>query len=114
MIGQAARKPSKYRAVKTIRDGITFASKREAARYNQLRLLERGERIRGLKLQHEYRLEVNGLLICKYRSDFEYEELRRDGAWLAVTEDCKGFKTPAYRLKRKLMMALHGIEIRES
>lgn len=109
----------KYRNSPTLALGLKFPSKRQARRYEQLRLLEKGGRVRGLlndvqhKAQLTYRCEVNGLLICKYIADFQYEELI-DGAWVRVTEDSKGFKTPAYVLKRKLMRACHGIELRET
>jgi hypothetical protein len=44
-------KPSKYRAIPTTVDGIRFDSKREAARYGELKLLEKAGHIRGLTLQ---------------------------------------------------------------
>lgn len=100
---------SKYRNRKTEVDGITFDSKREAARYSELKLCERAGLISELKTQVRYRLEVNGHKICDYLSDFQYVE---NGA--LVVEDTKGFATPAYKLKRKLMLALHGIVIRET
>lgn len=95
---------SKYNAVPTIVDNVRFASKREAKRYSELKLLK----VKALVLQPEYELVVNGVLICKYRADFAY-----DGEGIKIVEDVKGFKTTAYRLKKKLMKALHNIEIRE-
>jgi hypothetical protein len=59
-------------------------------------------------LQPRYRLEVCGVHVCDYVADFRYEE---GGA--TVVEDAKGFKTAAYKLKKKLMKAIHNIEIRE-
>jgi ribosomal protein L25 (general stress protein Ctc) len=124
---------SKYRAVPTVVDGIRFASKREAKRYQDLKLLERAGQIAGLvydKKQLRWPLAVNGELICTYEADFSYW-VHVDGKTLKVIirgniietadvgkvrkviEDSKGFKTPAYRLKRKLMKAIHGIEIKE-
>lgn len=103
----------KYGNIKTVVDGIKFMSKREAARYQQLKLLEKAERIRGLKLQTRYELEVNGTRICRYVSDFDYEEFEK-GAWTPIVEDCKGFRTPEYKLKAKLMLACHRIAIRET
>lgn len=104
---------SKYRAKPIEIDGHRFPSQKEGARYRQLKLLEANGEVRNLRLQVEYRMEVAGVLICKYRADFVYEELRK-GEWISVCEDVKGYRTPEYRLKRKLMKACHGIEIRET
>jgi hypothetical protein len=115
MIDPPREKPvSKYRAKPTFVDGFRFDSKREAERWSQLQLLLKAGRIRNLERQVTYRLEIMGVLICKYRADFTYEELQRDGSWSAVTEDVKGYATDAYKLKKKMMKACHGIEVRES
>jgi hypothetical protein len=100
---------SKYRNIRTKVDGIEFASKKEAARYSELRLLERAGKISGLKLQVPYPIEINHVKICTYRADFVY--LTRPGL---MVEDVKGAKTPLYRLKKKLMRAIYGIEILET
>jgi hypothetical protein len=107
------RKYGKYGNIKTQVDGIKFSSKREAARYGQLKLLESAGRIRNLKLQVKYVLELNGTLICRYISDFNYDEFEK-GVWTPVVEDCKGFRTPEYKLKAKMMLACHGIVVRET
>lgn len=99
---------TKYHAKRTTIDGITFASQKEAKRYQELKLLERGGVISALAMQVPYVLSVNGDKICKYIADFAYVE----NATLVI-EDAKGFKTPVYRLKKKLLKALYGIEIRE-
>lgn len=108
----------KYRNKPTEVDGIKFPSKKEANRWKQLQLLEKNGEVRNIRRQVEYRLEVAGRLICKYRADFVYEELRSEvkvgGVWLEVVEDVKGFSTPIYVLKKKLMRACLGIEIREA
>ena len=103
----------KYRNKPTIVDGIRFASKKEAARWQQLLLLERNGEVRNIQLQVEYRLEIAGKLICKYRADFVYD-LKTRGEWERQVEDVKGVRTPVYGLKKKLMRALLGIEIREA
>lgn len=105
---------SKYKAVKTTVDGITFDSKKEAKRYGELKLLEKAGQISHLRLQHKWPLEINGFLICTYKCDFYYHEHFKDGGWDEVVEDVKGMKTPIYKLKKKLMKAIHGIEILES
>jgi len=94
-------------------DGIAFASKREATRYRDLRLLAGQGLIRDLKLQVPYNLMVNGLKVCQYRADFTYEEYSH-GIWTPVVEDSKGYRTAEYKLKRKLLQACFGITIRET
>lgn len=104
-------KRNKYNAVKTVVDGISFDSKREAARYGELCVLEKSGSISFMMFQPEFPCVVNGKLICKYRADFEYTE---NGA--RVTEDVKSkvtAKLPVYRIKKKLVEALHGITITE-
>lgn len=102
-------KPSKYRAIKTNVDGVVFDSRGEAGRYEQLKLLQRAGHISNLKLQPKFELMVNGILICRYVADFSYVENGKE-----VVEDFKGFKTPAYNLKKRLMLAIFGIKIFES
>lgn len=103
------KKRSKFGAVKTVVDGITFSSKAEASRYQNLKIQERLGAISLLTLQPSFELIVNGYKICSYVADFRYRK-----AGQSVIEDCKGFKTPVYRLKKKLMKAIYGIEIYES
>ena len=106
---------SKFGAVKTVVDGITFASKREASRYQELCLLQRAGHIRGLTCQVRYPLDVNGTHIADYVADFCYAEVGDAPVQVRfVVEDCKGMRTPIYRLKKKLMLACHGITIRET
>ena len=100
---------NKYRAVKTIVDGITFDSKAEARRYGNLKILERAGTIDSLELQPRYDLVVNGSKCGFYKADFRYNEDGRQ-----VVEDVKGMKTPVYNLKKKLIKAIYGIEIYET
>ena len=60
---------NKYRAVKTVIDGITFHSKKEAERYKILSLLESQGRIDNLRLQPRIALMVNGVKIGHYIAD---------------------------------------------
>jgi hypothetical protein len=101
---------SKYHARKTERDGIVFDSAAEANRYDELKLLERSGDISHLVLQPEFDCVVNGKHVCKYRADFQYVNLATQAI---ITEDVKGFRTAVYRLKKKLVEALHGIAITE-
>ena len=99
----------KYKAVKTEVDGITFDSKREAARYMELVLLERAGEISHLELQPSFVCMVNGHKICTYKADFRYFSASK-----SIVEDVKGVKTPVYRLKKKLVEALYpGVKIQE-
>jgi hypothetical protein len=102
---------SKYGAVRTVVDGLTFASKKEARRYSELRLLERAGEIGALTLQPRYPLKVNGKLVCTYVADFEYYPA--DPQKSKVVEDAKGVRTPAYVIKAKLFEALYGFKISE-
>lgn len=99
----------KYRNVRTEVDSMFFASKREAKRYTELRLLQKAGQISDLKTQVRYPLDVNGQPVCHYVADFTYAE---DGS--LVVEDSKGYRTPEFILKSKLMRAVHGIEVRET
>lgn len=104
----------KYRAIPTEIDGILFASKREARRYGELKLLVAAREITDLVLQPRYDLvvpNVDGGLdkICTYVADFEYTMLG-----IRITEDVKGVKTPLYKLKKKLLKSLHGISVLET
>lgn len=101
---------SKFNAVRCEADGIFFDSKKERDRYQQLKLLERGREIKNLKLQPAFPLIVNGVKIGTYKADFGYDDMRADQE---IVEDVKGFKTPVYRLKKKLVAAIYGIEVRE-
>ena len=110
---------SKYNAVRTTVDGITFASKAEARRYSELKLLEKAGEITHLELQPKYEIRLNGKKICNYIADFRYINRNqvhdRSGAQgCTVTEDVKGMKTPIYKLKKKLVEAMYpGVMIIE-
>jgi hypothetical protein len=89
-------------------DGIAFDSVAEARRWTQLQLLVRGGFIHNLERQITFPLIVNGIKICTYRADFVYDEFGE-----RKVEDVKGFLTPEYKLKKKMMAACHGIAIIE-
>ena len=111
--GAVARaKQPKYRNVKVTVDGITFDSKREAHRWGELRIAEKAGAIRFLRRQFTYAIVIDGVHVCSYVADFVYHE-KRDGAWWEVVEDAKGMRTREYQIKKKLMRAVYGIEIRE-
>lgn len=119
-------KSSKYGSSKTKVNGIVFDSRKEARRYQELLLLEKAGAIRDLQRQVKFVLiptqrepdtigvrggRKKGNLIekeCSYYADFVYQE---NG--MTIVEDTKGMKTPEYIVKRKLMLYIHGIRIRE-
>ena len=111
----AARGGSKYHAKKTVIDGIQFDSAKEAKRFTKLRAWEEAGKIQHLRLQVPFELvpsfECDGVKYreMKYVADFVYV---RDGK--VVVEDCKGFKTPEYKLKKKLMAYINHVNIEES
>lgn len=112
-------KPRKYRNQKTTLDGITFDSKREAQRYAELQALASRNLIEDLRHQVPFELapgvkfsgESRRKPALRYVADFAY---RLDGR--LVVEDVKSKVTAgaaAYRIKRHLMLSVHGIEVKE-
>ena len=85
-----------------------FASKAEGKRYSELKLLELGGVITDLKLQPRYKLTIGDSTICTYIADFSFHERGK-----FIVEDVKGVRTDVFKLKRKLMKAIHGIDITE-
>ena len=117
---------NKYRNKKVVYNGIVFDSKKEAQRYSELLLLENAGAISNLQMQVKYVLipaqrepsvpkkrggVKPGKLIereCSYIADFVYQENGK-----TIVEDTKGIRTKEYVLKRKLMLWVHGIRIKE-
>lgn len=109
---------NKFNAKKTRVGDIVLDSSGEAVRYQQLLLLEKGGVIRELQRQVRFPLIVNGrhittqdklgrLFPLNYVADFTYFENE-----IYVIEDFKGFDTPMSRLKRAIIEAILGVEIR--
>jgi len=101
------KRASKFNAQRTETEDGVFDSKREAVRFASLKMMAKGREITGLARQVRFDLNEGGT----YVADFIYLD-RRTQKW--VVEDCKGFRTPVYKRKRKLMMDLHEIEILET
>ncbi len=106
---------NKFRNRKTVSDGMTFDSKKEAKRYQELLLLARSNEIDNLRTQVRFELipsqKLEGKTVERpvhYVADFVYY---RDGQ--LVVEDTKGMKTRDYVIKRKLMLFREGIQIHE-
>lgn len=109
----------KYHAIPTTVDNIRFASKAEARRYSELRLLEKAGAIKRLRLQPKFLLVVAKyqtgapVSVGYYIADFQYDVPLLHGAWKTITEDVKGVRTETYRLKKKIVEATYGITITE-
>lgn len=109
-------KRNKYGAVKTTTyDGITHDSKKEANRWLELNLLQRAGEISDLKRQVKYELipKVGKFRATYYVADFVYRN--KDG--FEVVEDTKSEATAnnqVFRIKEKLMLWRHGIEIKKT
>ena len=102
---------SKYRAKKTVVDGITFASKKEAKRYQELKLLQKAGKIKELELQPKFPMIINCAKICTYIADFRYYD---NDIKDFIVEDVKGIRLPVYKIKKKLLLALYpGIIFKE-
>ena len=119
-IGAPTEAPRKYRNKPVTVDGIRFASKAEARRYSELKLLEKAGQITDLELQPKFTLHVLGpyggalvgselLAIGKYIADFRYLEGAQD-----VVEDVKSgpTETALFKWKRKHFEAEYGIKLR--
>jgi hypothetical protein len=108
MVVKETPKRTKYNSRTVEVQGKTFQSALEARRFLDLQILERAGEIRNLKRQVPFRFEINGFLICEYFADHVYEEGGR-----TIVEDVKGVRTAMYLLKKKLMRAFYGVEIKE-
>ena len=103
-------KRNKYGAKRTLVDGIRFDSAKEARRWTELKY---DPTIFGLQRQPVFQIVVNGVHICDYRADFAF--MRRPSSQIIVEDvKSKATKTAVYQLKKKLMLACHGIEVREA
>lgn len=110
-------------------DGIEFDSAKEGRRYSELMAMQKAGMIHGLEWQKKFVLipaqrepdtigkrggKHKGKVIereCSYYADFAY--YTKDGDY--VVEDVKSdiTKTEQYKVKRKLMLYIHGIRISE-
>ena len=125
------RTKAKYGNRKIERDGMIFDSIKESNRHRDLSLLEKAGKIENLQRQVKYVLIPaqkepdsvgkrggikKGKTIekeCAYIADFTYSIRDDGGNLIEVVEDTKGFRTKDYIIKRKLMLYLFGIQIKE-
>lgn len=103
---------NKYRAIKTVVDGITFDSKLEASRYRELKMLEKAGEIFYLSVHTRWPLVYGqSNVIGHYESDFDY--FTDASRILRVIEDCKGVRTSLYRWKKKHFELQYPFKITE-
>lgn len=111
---------NKYGNQKITVGNEVFDSKREFQRFCELKLLQRCGKIQDLTRQEKFVLipaqRVDGKLVereCSYKADFTYWEEIAPGIWQKVVEDAKGHRTEVYKIKKKLMLQVHGIVVKE-
>lgn len=103
-----AMKRSKYNNKKVDFDGRTFDSKKELRRYVELRMLLTAGEISDLRLQVPYELNTGGTHSLKYLADFVYQMNGNE-----IVEDVKGYRNQVYLKKKRLMLQVHQITIKE-
>lgn len=108
---------SKYKNTPCVIGGESYRSKREAARHQDLLLLQRAGHIADLVREVPFVLAPAVVLekrkrpAIRYYADFVYTDVT---SGRVVVEDAKGARTPVYKLKRHLMATVHSIEVLET
>jgi hypothetical protein len=111
---------SKYHNQQITVDGEKRDSLQESNRLEELKILQRLGEIKDLQTQVPFTLipsqkgENRNERPVKYIADFVYQERQPNGTWKQIVEDTKGYKTKDYTIKRKLMLFIHGISIKET
>jgi len=105
---------NKFNAVTTPVGDLVFRSGHEARRFIELTYMQAAGEIRDL-VHHppSYDLVVNEVLVGRYTPDFTYTVV---ATGVHVVEDAKSDATRAvrdYPLRKKLMLACHGIQLAE-
>jgi len=103
---------SKYGAIRTEVDGLTFDSRKEAHRYAELKLLEIAGKIEGFTMQPEFLLQEgykrkDGKKIRKLTYVADFKVWYPDGR--IEIEDVKGVETAVFKIKRKLLEAKYDL-----
>lgn len=115
---EALERVPKYRNQKTERKGISFDSKKESRRYDELMLMLQAGEISDLRLQQDFTLQEayttpdgERVRAIRYRADFAYQ--RKNGEYIVEDVKSKATRTRVYLMKRKMMLERLGIRIRE-
>lgn len=95
----------KFNAIRTVSDGIKFASKREARRYEELKLMQKAGEVVFFLRQIPFYLPGNIKYVCDFQVFFKDGTVR--------FEDVKGMRTPQYKAKKRMVEALYPVEIVE-
>jgi len=103
------KKRAKYNNVKVEFDGFKFDSQRECNYYIGLRARQTAGQITDLRLQVPFQLNDGGTHSLEYIADFVWMEKGQ-----MIVCDVKGYKTKLYLKKKKLMLEIYKIEIRET
>ena len=113
---EKSKDESKYKNVKVLDAGLKFDSKAEHKRWQYLVLLEKAGEIRDLRLQVPFELipaqvapDGKKIKATVYVADFAYVD--KKGSF--IVEDPKGVSTQEFKIKKKLMLQVHGIWVRE-
>lgn len=101
----------KFNNRKTVIDEIKFDSLGESRRYLELKKRLEAGSISDLRCHVAFAISMNGTKVCRYIADFVYR--LPDGKEVVEDFKSKATMTSTYRLKRRLMLAAHGIAIKE-
>jgi hypothetical protein len=102
------KKPHKYKAKPMKLDGVRFASTAEAKYYAELLIRERAGEIDSITIQPKFDIDILGTHVCSVLADFMFFDKTEERMHHV---DVKGMDTALSRLKRKLVLACHGIGI---
>ncbi|MGH7239251.1 MAG: DUF1064 domain-containing protein [Candidatus Saccharimonadales bacterium] len=109
----AWRRHGKFNNIKTVYNGRQFDSKKEANHAAILDALRRHkepkEKVVAVQYQYKIPLVVNGMKVADYYADFyvSFGDGRKE------IHDVKGVKTAVYNLKKKMVKAIYGEDIKE-
>ena len=107
------KRKNKYNAIKTEVDGRIFSSKREAARYQELKAMELAGEIRDLEIEPMYVFVHNGIRIGRYRPDFRYWDVAEGKTVIEEVKSRGTKKARDYGLRIRMMAAFYGIDVKE-
>ncbi len=83
----------------------------EAERWGELSAMQRAGVVKDLERQVRYNLVINDQKICAYIADFRYKLVDENGFEKEIVEDAKGVETAEFKLKKKMMKAILGIDV---
>lgn len=92
--------------------GERFDSKAEFRVISEARLLAMAGDISELRTKPVYNITINGVTVCRYEADFQFKDAN-GSLWVCDVKSHATARNPVYRLKKKLMKAVHNIDIKE-